>query len=428
MSRPRLLVVTPRPPRLDGQGDQRRAHYAVSALAEDWDVEVVSWIRDGRKPRPGEWLLHPVRLVRAAALAAVRPVQVAYFQAWADRSLAASLPPHDLTLFVTDRAVPLRPKGPYVVDFVDDLAGAARSRAAADDSRIRRGLRPLLRWEAGRVRALDGRLANDSLLGLAVSRKDAAAIGPAVRTIPNVIDTTPLPPTGAKIVFTGNLFFPPNRDAGEWICGHLVPRLEAEGVDPGQVVVAGRRPPASLKAMAAKAGVDLRGDVADVASVLAEAAVVVVPVTFGSGAQNKVLDAVGAERPCVITSFTNEPFGLDDGRSALVRERTVDAFAEAILALRADPSLCARLTSGAREQLAHCTRAAVYDSWRRTFQGLQDRMVTTHSQPPGSGRRAGTRSGSEEHVDDLAGQRPPRPPERWHRGVAQAGEGFQQLV
>ncbi|MGH9156640.1 MAG: hypothetical protein ACRD1K_12570, partial [Acidimicrobiales bacterium] len=45
-ARPRALLVSPRPPRPDGHGDQRRAAEIARALAVDHDVEVVSWLPD----------------------------------------------------------------------------------------------------------------------------------------------------------------------------------------------------------------------------------------------------------------------------------------------------------------------------------------------------------------------------------------------
>jgi glycosyltransferase involved in cell wall biosynthesis len=91
------------------------------------------------------------------------------------------------------------------------------------------------------------------------------------------------------------------------------------------------------------------------------------PVELGAGCQTKVVDATSAGRACVVTPFTARPFGLVDGVSAVVRERTSPAFAEAVVALLDNPERRARLVAGARERLAAFSEGAVHDAWRRAL-------------------------------------------------------------
>ena len=87
----RLVVVSPRPPRFDGQGDQRRALEIVKALEQEWEVEVVSWLPDVDHPGWRRYRTTPGQLARIGALAVVLPAQVAYVQSLARpaRSLSA---------------------------------------------------------------------------------------------------------------------------------------------------------------------------------------------------------------------------------------------------------------------------------------------------------------------------------------------------
>lgn len=365
-TRPRLLLVSPRPPRQDGQGDQRRAHYALTGLSADWDVDVISWLPNADEPGARRWLFHPLQTLRALALSVTRPASVAYVQSLAPGSLSRRLGACDAVLFVTDRAVPSSVPSRYAIDFIDDLGGAAARRAAMSGPLSSR----FWRWESRRLRRYDKRLAEKALLSLAVNHQDAAAIAPSVRVIPPATGTHAHPDTGGKVVFAGNLFYGPNLEAASWICTELAPRLASLGVEPHDIVIAGRRPPAALMSVAAAAGIDLRPDVPDLPEVLAEAAVVITPVVLGSGVQNKVLDAVGTRRACVVSHFTNQALGLVDGHSALVRERTADQFAEAIVSLLADPALRQRLVKHATQQFACYTEEAVTGEWRRHFQAL----------------------------------------------------------
>jgi glycosyltransferase involved in cell wall biosynthesis len=259
----------------------------------------------------------------------------------------------------------------YAIDFVDDLGGAALRRASVSG-----GVTSMFwRWEGRRLRRYDALLASRASSSFAVNERDAAAIAPSVQTIPPAIGTHPSPDTGTKIVFTGNLFYEPNTEAATWMCRELAPRLAAMGVDPGDIVIAGRRPPGVLTRAAEEARVDLRPDVPDLTDVLVEAALVVAPVALGSGVQNKVLDAVGAARACVVSDFTNQVLGLVDGHSALVRDRTPEAFADAIVTLLGDPGLRQRLVKNALEQFACYTEEAVASEWRRHLHALLPRPI-----------------------------------------------------
>ncbi len=351
---------------------------ALTALSEDWAVEVVSWLPDAERSLARTWRGRPRCMLRAAALSTVRPVSVAVVQSLAPRSLARRCHDGDLVLFLTDRAVPwTRSPGraPYIIDFIDDLGGAA----------LRRGLAVpgprswFWRWEGWRIRRLDARLARQAVGALAITKEDAAAIGPEVGAVRAAFATRSAPPVGTgttagtKVVFTGNLFYPPNLDAAMWICDQLAPELRRRGVDPGTVVVAGRRPSPALIQRAAAAGVVLRADVADLGDIIDEAAIVLSPVVFGSGVQNKVLDAVGSRRPCILTPYSNAPLGLVDGRSALVRPRDARAFAQAIVDLLGDPPRRERLAEAAIGELADYSPEAVAESWRGYLRRIEAR-------------------------------------------------------
>jgi len=360
--RRRLLVVSPRAPRADGQGDQRRASVIVEALAPEWDVSVVSWLPDVDANLVRRWTDRPSALLRAAALALRVPLQVAFVQCRLPTDVRTSItaPVHDRVLFVTSRAVPPRPPAGFAIDFVDDLGGAALRRARSTS-----GLRALFwRWEGRRMRALDGRIAARASVAIACNEADAAAIGPGVTVVPLAVSTRATPESGDAVVFVGNLFYAPNHEAAMWICDRLVPSLADCGIGPERVVIAGRRPRPPLRRRAEEVGVQLRADVDDLSEVLHEAAVVIAPMELGSGTQNKILDAVGAGRANVITPHANAGLDLVDGRSALVCERRPDDFAKAILTLLDDPGQRAALAAEARRQLARFFPDAVHEAWR----------------------------------------------------------------
>ncbi len=374
-----VLLVSPRAPRRDGRGDQRRAWEIVEALKANWDVEVVSWLADLDLPRRSRWVEKPRGLVRGAALSTVRPVTVAYVQGHMPRDLRRRIASadHDVTVFVTNRAVPRRIPAGSLIDFIDDLGGSSLVRANSLP-----GFRGLFwRLEGRRIQRLDRWISDTAAVAVAHSQADAAAISPSVGTIPLSPGTHPLPDDGTRVVFVGNLFYGPNHEAAMWVCSDLVPALAKLGISPDSVVVAGRKPLEPLREAARRAGIDLRADVPDLNAVYAEAAVVMAPMKLGVGALYKTVDAVGAGRACVLSPVANEGLGLVDGHSALVRERRAGPFAEAVAALMADPSLRRRLSARAREQLADFMPEIVAAQWR-------DAVAVADGRGPAEGRRS----------------------------------------
>jgi glycosyltransferase involved in cell wall biosynthesis len=373
MRRRKLLLVSPRPPRSDGKGDQRRAYEIWEALSFEWDVEVLSWLPDVDGEIKLDLSTRVVGLTRALFMAIGRPFQVSYVQGFAPRRARLRLADNvnqDLTVFVTNRVVPRSVPERALLDFIDDIGGQAERRA-----RSSRGVRALF-WscEAYRTRRLDRLLAKRVAISVAHSPADAAAISPLVRFIPLSVGTPAMEEQGDRIAFMGNLFYEPNHEAATWICESLVPHLRMLGVAPDRVVIAGRQPRPSLKELAGRVGADLRADVVDLDEVLREAAVVIAPMSLGSGAQYKVIDAVGAGRPCVISDIANSGLGLVDGQSALIRDRmSAASFAEAIVSLSRDVALRNRLVSNARQQLAAFMPEVVAGAWRAAAREVADR-------------------------------------------------------
>jgi len=360
--RPHLLIASPRPPRHDGQGDQRRTHEIISALQDDFSVEVVSWLPDVDAPSR----IRVLELLGALARSARAPLTVSYVQARAPASVRRRIRDSDAVLFVTSRAVLPRVRARFAVDFIDDLGGQA----------IRRGggrLSPTAlfwQWEGRRIRRFDRRVADRATRSFAVSERDAAAISARVEWVPLAVGIGDQGPRGADIAFTGNLFYGPNHEAGLWICRELAPVLPDFGVPVDRVVISGRRPQRELVQAARSSGVRLAPDLDTLATPLRQAGVALAPMALGSGVQYKVLDAVGAGRPCVLTPMANRGLGLTDGASALIRHREPVAFADAIAGLLGNPAMCDHLVAEARRVLKPYMAKEVTSVWQGLMASL----------------------------------------------------------
>ena len=117
--------------------------------------------------------------------------------------------------------------------------------------------------------------------------------------LPSVHD---LPVPKSKIVgFVGSMDYAPNVDAVRWFAEWIWPAVLAEHPE-ARFQIVGRRPSAAVRRLARLPRVTVVGEVTHVIDVLRTWQVSVAPMRMGRGVQNKVLEAMAAARPVVLTS------------------------------------------------------------------------------------------------------------------------------
>jgi glycosyltransferase involved in cell wall biosynthesis len=99
----------------------------------------------------------------------------------------------------------------------------------------------------------------------------------------------------------------------------------------------------------AEPGVEWLGPVADVHTMWRRAAIAVLPSTYGEGIPKTLLEAAASARPVVATDVPGCREAVRAGETGLlVPPHDIDALAEAIAALAADPVLRARMGRAGR--------------------------------------------------------------------------------
>jgi glycosyltransferase involved in cell wall biosynthesis len=147
------------------------------------------------------------------------------------------------------------------------------------------------------------------------------------------------------------------RDKGVLDAVAAIRRLRERGLaielvlaGPADADNAGSLSAASLSALAVEPGITWLGAVADVRSVWRRAAIAVLPSTYGEGVPKALLEAASCARPIVATDVPGCREAVHPGKNGiLVPPRDIDALAEAIAALAADP--------GRREAMGRAGRA-----------------------------------------------------------------------
>ncbi len=229
----------------------------------------------------------------------------------------------------------------------------ARSRETAADRVTRLGLAMewmrMLRYEIAAVERAD--------LVITMSDDDRAVLGRYVDprhivTVPNGVDCAHFAFGGeerepASVLFVGFFRHEPNVEAVRYFCREVLPRLRRVRPETRFRIV-GAYPPESVRRLGDIAGVEVTGQVDDIAPYYRRAAVFVAPVLQGSGTRLKILEAMASGCPVVSTTIGAEGLGARDGRELMLADAP-DTMAGAIERLLADDAFARSIARAARD-------------------------------------------------------------------------------
>lgn len=146
--------------------------------------------------------------------------------------------------------------------------------------------------------------------------------GANIQILPNGVDTKTfgkkenVEMVNNRILFTGNMDYEPNIDAVNYFVKDIFPEILAV-VPQAEFVIAGQRPDARVLSLASEK-VKITGFVEDISVEYAKAHIVVAPLRFGAGTQNKVLEALSVGVPVVCTQVGFKGLDIENGEGALL--------------------------------------------------------------------------------------------------------------
>lgn len=246
---------------------------------------------------------------------------------------------------------------PHVVDLVDAISRNYRE-ASHDSTGIWRLIYPV-EWR--RLKRYERRVAQSFDHSFIITEKDREFITdgesfPTLSVLPNGVKPELLehPPSGhdtverdPTLVFLGKMDYFPNEDAAAYFATKILPRIRAEY--PGaEFLVVGSSPSDSVRALGDEPGVTITGFVEEPCDYLERADIVVTPMRYGAGLQNKVLEAMARARPVVTTSLAGEGIDAVNGEHFVVAD-SVGKFAEKTTALLDSRSNRHQLGTNARD-------------------------------------------------------------------------------
>ena len=132
------------------------------------------------------------------------------------------------------------------------------------------------------------------------------------------------------LVFLGGGHHPPNRDAVNFFCTEVMPRLLEDLPEVRLHVVGGNHSDDILQL--ASRSVVIHGFVEDLSGLLDKMKVAIAPMRFGAGMKGKVCSTLGAGLPNVLTSIAAEGLGIENMQNSMIAD-TADEMVIAILNL-----------------------------------------------------------------------------------------------
>lgn len=143
-------------------------------------------------------------------------------------------------------------------------------------------------------------------------------------------------PKDFDIVFTGNMGYPPNINAAQFLAREIFP-LVKQKLPAARLLLAGASPHAKVLSLSSP-DIEVTGWVPDIRECYARAKVFIAPMRIGTGLQNKLLEAMSMRLPCITSPLANSALGAFPDREILIGN-TPEQYASHIINLLADPEL-----------------------------------------------------------------------------------------
>ena len=138
--------------------------------------------------------------------------------------------------------------------------------------------------------------------------------------IPNGVDHEYFKPLKKEkthdIIFTGNMGYTPNIDAARFVVKEIFP-LVLKQFPKATLLLSGANPHSKVRALQAK-NITVTGWVADIRDNYASARTFIAPMRLGTGLQNKLLEAMAMELPCITSVLANQALGAKANEEILI--------------------------------------------------------------------------------------------------------------
>jgi glycosyltransferase involved in cell wall biosynthesis len=204
----------------------------------------------------------------------------------------------------------------------------------------------ITRFELGRTRQMEGKLIGEFDHVLVTSKTDKNALlelslpdtTPApISVLPNGVDLEFFYPNPGvqrdpnTLVFSGKMSYHANISMVKSLVTEIMPRIW-EKRPTVRLIVVGKDPPVDIRRLNDGARIHVTGTVGDIRPFLWKSNAAIVPLVYGAGIQNKILEAMATGTPVITNSKVLASLSITPGKELLVAD-TADEFASCALKL-----------------------------------------------------------------------------------------------
>jgi sugar transferase (PEP-CTERM/EpsH1 system associated) len=170
----------------------------------------------------------------------------------------------------------------------------------------------------------------------------------SIHVIPNGVDTAFFHPNGTPakkdfgILFNGNMSYPQNIEAAVYLVEEIMPVVWKKYPDT-KVLISGTTPSVRIRELASDK-VEVSGWMSDIRQSFSNSSMLVAPMQTSIGLQNKLMEAMAMQLPCVTSTLANNALAAKDGVEIMVAD-TPDTYAASIFRLLEDQKFATELAA-----------------------------------------------------------------------------------
>lgn len=336
----KVLVLLSRIPWPLDKGDKLRAYHHLKIIAQKHEVVLVCLTDTSPHPKAIENLssycseVHFIKLSKpriiwnlATSIFNDKPFQVNYFyqnsaQKKVDQIIEKHMPKH---LFVQLVRTAEYVKKYHVITSTFDYMDAFSMGAERRIEKAIPGMKTLISMEAQRLKKYENYVFNNFTYKTIISATDRSLIEHPdhneITVLPNGVDFTTFKKEGNSekiydLVFTGNMSYAPNVRAAHFLASEIIPILVKTHPNI-KLAIAGIDPHPSVKRLSSK-NIVVTGWLENITDAYNQSKVFIAPMQIGTGMQNKILEAMAMEVPCITSKLAAEAIGAIHEKHILI--------------------------------------------------------------------------------------------------------------
>ena len=236
--------------------------------------------------------------------------------------------------------------------------------------------RPIFNMEYRRLKRYEADIFDDFDVRSIISEPDRVLFPHPKRDeiliVPNGVDHDYFKPQEQEkrydLVFTGNMSYPPNVNAVEYLSNEIMP-LVWKTLPETTLYIAGASPDPKVK-KAASQHIIISGWLDDIRTAYAQSRIFIAPMRIGTGLQNKLLEAMSMHLPAITSPLANASLGAKPDVEILVGSNA-EEMAQHIITLLTDTQKAEQIA-----QAGYDFTNRVYD-WGKATEILENAMAST---------------------------------------------------